>query len=65
MNNHKAKSDYNYGIQLLRIVATIWIILFHFVNKGIVDLNNAKMSLGYILLAFCNIGGGVGNCFFY
>ena len=47
----------NYGIELLRIIAMIWIVAFHYSNKGIVDLMDVDISPNWILLSLCNCGG--------
>ena len=64
MRVNESENNTNYGIQLLRILATLWIILFHFVNKGSIDINTEELSLKLVVLYLFNIGGGIGNAIF-
>ena len=51
------KDNLNSGIVILRILLMIWIIAFHFANKGLIDIQNQKISLNWIIMAFSYIGG--------
>lgn len=53
----------NYGLDLLKIIAMVWIILFHFGPYNI--LNTESIITGnWIILDFAGLGGAVGNCIF-
>lgn len=52
------------GIELLRIIAMLWIIAFHYAEHGVIDMMKESITVSWIILAFCRIGGGLGNCIF-
>lgn len=47
------------GIDLLKIIMMIWIIMFHMANHSQVNLANAALSPSWAFEAFCKLGGGV------
>lgn len=40
------------GIELLRIIAMLWIIMFHYVDHGMIDMTKAPLFVNWIILAF-------------
>lgn len=55
----------NAGIEIMRIVAMLWIIAFHFTDHGTVLFDKVEtISLNWWFLAIGRMGGGVGNCLF-
>lgn len=54
----------NTGISILRIIAMVWVILFHFADHGVTDMIEAPFNISWIMLAFGRMGGGIGNCIF-
>ena len=58
------QTDRQTGIELLRIVAMFWIIMFHFSDHGVVDMDTSNLNMSWGILAFARIGGGLGNCVF-
>lgn len=46
------------GIELLRIIAMLWIIMFHYADHGIIDMIKVPISVNWIILAFARLGGG-------
>ncbi|MBQ7214678.1 MAG: acyltransferase [Synergistaceae bacterium] len=56
--------QYNPGIDALKFIAVISIVLFHFADKGVVDLKASEITLNWVILSVCKMGGGLGNCIF-
>ncbi len=57
------RKNYNYGIDLLRIVSMMFIITLHIFNHGNVlksDLNSLQYTISWAIFIFCNCGV---NCF--
>lgn len=64
MKNQKMMQR-NAGIEIMRIVAMLWIIAFHFTDHGTVLFNKVdNISLNWGFLALGRMGGGIGNCLF-
>ena len=57
-------SERKSGIDLLKVIMMLWIIMFHMANHSRVDLNVAPISWSWLFEAFCKIGGGVADCVF-
>lgn len=51
------KSNMNAGISMLKIIAMIWVILFHFSDHGVVDMITAPLNMSWLVLAFGRLGG--------
>lgn len=51
------EADTNTGIELLRIVVMLWIIAFHYVDHGYADMIKEPISVSWIIMALCRIGG--------
>lgn len=66
MNDSKQKKPVvrEEWIEWLRLVSMLWIILFHFSDHGSINMNEAALGGGWIILAFARLGGGIGNCTF-
>lgn len=54
----------NLNIEILRIIAMLWIIAFHYVEYGEVNMYTEPLSLNWRVMALAKFGGGVGNCIF-
>ena len=55
----------NHGIELLRIVSMVYIVMFHIPTWGMVHINaDMPVTLNYVILAVSYLGGGLGNCAF-
>lgn len=52
------------GIQLLRVLMMFWIIMFHFADHGVTDMNVEPLSFNWGILAFARMGGGLANAVF-
>lgn len=52
------------GIDLIKIIMMLWIVMFHMANHSMVDLISSPLSASWIFEAFCKIGGGVADCTF-
>lgn len=49
---------YNQGIDILKFIAAISIVLFHYVDHGVTDLTKAGISANWILMGVLKCGGG-------
>lgn len=58
------RKEKNLSIEILRIIAMLWIVAFHYVEYGEINMFTEPFSLNWAVLAFAKIGGGVGNCIF-
>lgn len=51
------------GIDLIKIIMMLWIVMFHMANHSMVDLISSPLSASWIFEAFCKIGGGGGGLY--
>lgn len=58
------EKKYYPGIDILKFFAVLAVVLFHYADHGIVDLQAADLSYNWILLGILKCGGGIGNCLF-
>lgn len=59
-NNAKKQT----GIELLRVLAMLCIIMFHYTDHGTIDMTKVPLSFNWMVLALFRMGGGIGNCIF-
>ena len=60
----KPESNRNYSIDLIKVVAVIFVLLFHYADHGVVDLYSVPYSLNWCVLALLKSGGAIGNSLF-
>lgn len=53
----------NSGLDLLKVVAMVWIVFFHFGSYGLLN-SNLPVTGNWFILDFAGLGGGIGNCIF-
>lgn len=54
-NNAKKQT----GIELLRVLAMLCIIMFHYTDHGTIDMTKVPLSFNWMVLALFRMGGGV------
>ncbi len=48
---------YYQGVDALKFIAVIAIVLFHYADHGLTDLRTADLSYNWLILGFLKLGG--------